>query len=499
MPAPIVEIGLAPHPWRDVVAIADGAAVTLHPAVRERLGLHRRAVEAIAARGERAYGITTGLGALSDVILSREEIVTISTNTVRSHACAMGEPFAPRTVRAIMAGQILNFCHGPSGISPAVVDQIIRLLAEGITPVIPSQGSVGYISHTAHVGLALIGEGFVHDGGAVKPTAEALGAHGIAPLTLGAKEGLSLVNGTPCLAGLACLVLAEAERLADWADLIAAMSFEVLGGQIAAFDAAALAWKRHPGVQHVGARLRAALAGSQIVAANRGRRTQDALSIRSIPQIHGAIRDAIAATEQRVDGELASATDNPLVLLDGGEPRLVSQANPHGETVALALDALAIALAELGGVSERRLDRLVNPLVSGLPAFLVKHSGVNSGFMIAQYVAASIASENKILATPASVDNYVTSALQEDHLSLGTPAALKALRLAGNVQKILAVEYLAAGQAYEFMDGRRPGAGTAQALAHLRAHVPPTETDRFMSPDLAAADGLLARPCPVGL
>ena len=465
-----VTIGLDPLDWRLVAAIADGASVRLDPSVTERLAVFRRAVERIVAEGTRVYGITTGLGALSDVLLSGEDIRALSTNTLRSHACAMGEPLSPRQVRAIMAGQLCNFSHGHSAVSPAIAAQIAAFLNAGITPLVPSQGSVGYISHTAHIGLALVGEGWVvNSEGAQVPAATALAAHGIAPVTLGAKEGLSLVNGTPCLAGLAALVVADAMRLADWADVIAAMSFEVLGGQIAAFDAAALAVKRHPGVQLVGRRLRRVLEGSAIVEANRGRRTQDALSIRSIPQIHGAIRDAIGFAEARIDDELNSATDNPLVFLDEAGPRFVSQANPHGETVALALDAVCIALAEFGGVAERRLDRLVNPLVSGLPPFLVKRSGVNSGFMIAQYAAAAIVSENKILATPASVDNYVTSGLQEDHLSLGTPAAMKALKVAANVRKVLAIEYLAAAQAYEFMKGRRPGQGTGAALAHLRA------------------------------
>ena len=409
----------------------------------------------------------------------------------------MGEPLPPRLVRAIMAGQVCNFCHGHSGVSPALVQQIVALLNAGIVPLVPSQGSVGYIAHTAHVGLVLIGEGSVVEDGLARPSAAALARHGLAPLRLGPKEGLSLVNGTPCLAGLAAVLMAEATRLADWADLVGAMSFEVLGGQIAAFDPAALAVKRHPGVQRVGDRLRAFLAGSQIVAANLGRRTQDAMSLRSIPQIHGGIRDAFASAEARIDGELASATDNPLLFLDQAEPRLVSQANPHGEPLALALDAMAIALAELGGVAERRIDRLVNPLVSGLPPFLVKRSGVNSGFMIAQYAAAAIVSESKILATPASVDNYVTSGLQEDHLSLGTPSAMKALKIAANVRKVLAIEYLAAAQAYEFMAGRRPGQGTGAALAHLRAQTPPMDEDRFMSPDLAAAERLLDVECPI--
>ncbi|MFY8155036.1 MAG: aromatic amino acid lyase, partial [Hyphomicrobiales bacterium] len=289
-----IEIHGGDHSWRDIIAIADGAPVRLSGAVRETLARYRKAVETIAARGDRVYGITTGLGALSDVLLSHDEIVALSTNTVRSHSVAIGEPLPSRCVRAIMAAQILNFRHGHSGIQPAVVEQIVALLNAGITPVVPRQGSVGWIAHTAFIATALIGEGMVSYGVTVKPAAEALAAHGLSPVTLGAKDGLSLINGSPCMVGLASILMAEATRLVDWADLIAAMSFEILGGQIAAYDPAVMRAKRHASVGLVGARLRSFLEGSAIVAANKGRRTQDALSLRCVPQIHGGIRDALA-------------------------------------------------------------------------------------------------------------------------------------------------------------------------------------------------------------
>jgi histidine ammonia-lyase len=492
-----IEIRADEHSWRDIIAIADGAPVRLSGAVRDTLARYRQAVEAIAARGDRVYGITTGLGALSDVLLSKDEIVALSTNTVRSHSVAVGEPLANRCVRAIMAAQIMNYRHGHSGISPAVVEQIVALLNAGITPVVPRQGSVGWIAHTAFIATALIGEGMVSDNGTVRPAADALKAHGLSPVTLGAKDGLSLINGSPCMVGLGSIVMEAATRLVDWADLIAAMSFEILGGQIAAYDPAVMAAKRHASVAQVGARLRSFLDGSAIVAANKGRRTQDALSIRSVPQIHGGIRDALTYAAARLDDEANAATDNPLVFLDQAEPRIVSQANPHAEGLALALDMVAIALTELGGVAERRIDRLVNPLVSGLPPFLVMKPGVNSGFMIVQYTAASIASENKILAHPASVDNFTTSGQQEDHLSLGTPGALKALTVAMNAQKILGIEYLCAAQAFEFREGRQPGRGTGAAYAHMRQAVSAYDTDRILNPDMEAAISLLDAPCPV--
>jgi histidine ammonia-lyase len=492
-----IEIRADEHSWRDIIAIADGTPVRLSGAVRDTLARYRQAVEAIAARGDRVYGITTGLGALSDVLLSKDEIVALSTNTVRSHSVAVGEPLPNRCVRAIMAAQIMNYRHGHSGISPAVVEQIVALLNAGITPVVPRQGSVGWIAHTAFIATALIGEGMVSDNGTVKPAADALRAHGLSPVTLGAKDGLSLINGSPCMVGLGSIVMEAATRLVDWADLIAAMSFEILGGQIAAYDPAVMTAKRHASVAQVGARLRSFLDGSAIVAANKGRRTQDALSIRSVPQIHGGIRDALAYAAARLDDEANAATDNPLVFLDQAEPRIVSQANPHAEGLALAIDMVAIALTELGGVAERRVDRLVNPLVSGLPPFLVMKPGVNSGFMIVQYTAASIASENKILAHPASVDNFTTSGQQEDHLSLGTPGALKALTVAMNVQKILGIEYLCAAQAFEFREGHQPGRGTGAAYAHLRQAVSAYDTDRILNPDMEAAISLLDAPCPV--
>lgn len=313
------------------------------------------------------------------------------------------------------------------------MEGLLALLNHGITPQVPAQGSVGYLTHMAHVGIALLGIGEVSYRGSVVPAAAALAAEGLATVRLGAKDGLCLVNGTPCMTGLACLALDDAQRLAQWADVIGAMSFEALRGQLAAFDAEIVALKPHPGMQRVAANLRALLAGSQVLENARGIRTQDALSIRSIPQIHGACRDQLAHAARQIETELNSATDNPLLLGTPEAYRVVSQANPHGESVAMAADLLAIAVAELGGVAERRLDRLVNPLVSGLPAFLVGKPGVNSGMMITQYVAASLAGENRQLAQPAVVDNFVTSALQEDHLSLAPVPRLlgRALRTSG--------------------------------------------------------------------
>ncbi|BAN51035.1 histidine ammonia-lyase [Metapseudomonas resinovorans] len=487
-----VLLGDSPLTWRQVVAVArHGAPLELTQAAWARIENARAIVDRIVERGERAYGISTGLGALSEVVLSGEQFAMLSRNTLLSHACGVGPVLSIEQTRAIICCAIANYSHGRSGLQRKVVEALLALLERGITPRVPSQGSVGYLTHMAHVGIALLGVGEVEWRGRVVPAAEALAGEGLAPLRLGAKDGLCLVNGLPCMTGLTCLALDDAERLLHWADVIGAMSFEALRGQIAAFDPAIIALKPHPGVQRVGANLLALLAGSEVVAASRGIRTQDALSIRSIPQVHGACRDQLAHAARQVDAELAAANDNPLVLGTPDDYRVVSQANPHGESVAMAADLLAIAVAEIGGIAERRLDRLVNPLVSGLPAFLVSQPGVNSGMMIVQYVAAALAGENRQLAQPAVVDNFVTSGLQEDHLSLGTSAALKLGRALENCQRILAIEYLLAAQAFEFHRPSAFGSGTGAAWETLRERVPAYDQDRWLAPDIDAATELL--------
>ncbi|AOE87891.1 HAL/PAL/TAL family ammonia-lyase [Pseudomonas sp. TCU-HL1] len=487
-----VLLGDSPLNWRQVVAVArHGARLELTPAAWARIENARGIVERIVERGERAYGISTGLGALSEVVLTAEQFATMSRNTLLSHACGVGPVLADEQTRAIICCAIVNYSHGRSGLQRAVVEALLALLERGITPQVPSQGSVGYLTHMAHVGIALLGVGEVSYRGRVVPAAEALAAEGLEPVRLGAKDGLCLVNGLPCMTGLTCLALDDAERLMRWADVIGAMSFEALRGQIAAFDPDIIALKPHPGMQAVGANLLALLAGSEVVAASKGIRTQDALSIRSIPQVHGACRDQLAHAAKQVDTELASANDNPLLLGTPDSYKIVSQANPHGESVAMAADLLAIAVAELGGIAERRLDRLVNPLVSGLPAFLVSRPGVNSGMMIAQYVAAALAGENRQLAQPAVVDNFVTSGLQEDHLSLGTSAALKLGKAVENCRRILAIEYLLAAQAFEFHAPTGFGAGTGVAWEALRERVPAYDQDRWLAPDIARATELL--------
>ncbi|PHN17931.1 histidine ammonia-lyase [Pseudomonas sp. ICMP 460] len=478
--------------WQDVVAVArHGAALELSEQAWARIDNAQAIVQRIVASGERAYGINTGLGALCNVSLKDEQLSQLSRNTLLSHACGVGPALSEEQTRAIICAAIINYSHGKSGLHPQVVQALLALLNHGITPQVPSQGSVGYLTHMAHVGVALLGVGTVSYRGQIVSAQHALNTEGLQPVVLGAKDGLCLVNGTPCMTGLSCLALADAQHLLQWADVIGAMSFEAQRGQIDAFDEEIIALKRHPGMQLVGVNLRALLDGSEVIASSKGLRTQDALSIRSIPQIHGAARDQIQHATRQVETELNSATDNPLVLGTPGNYRVVSQANPHGQSVALAADLMAIAMAEIGSVAERRLDRLINPHVSGLPAFLVSDPGVNSGMMIVQYVAASLCGQNRQLAQPAVLDNFVTSGLQEDHLSMGTNAALKLHQLLANVTQILAIEYLLAAQAFEFLKGQRFGAGTDKAWRLLREVVPAYAQDRWLAPDIASAAKLL--------
>ncbi|MEE1924201.1 histidine ammonia-lyase [Pseudomonas sp. 148P] len=495
MPQEKVVIADAPLRWQDIVAVArHGASLELSFSAWARIENAQGIVRRIVESGERAYGVNTGLGALCNVALQGEQLSQLSRNTLLSHACGVGPVLGDEQTRAIICAAIVNYSQGKSGIQRPVVEALLALLERGITPQVPSQGSVGYLTHMAHVGICLLGVGKVSYRGQVVDAAAALAEEGLAPVQLGAKDGLCLVNGTPCMTGLSCLALADASHLLEWADIIAAMSFEAQRGQIAAFDEEIIALKPHPGMQQVGANLRALLAGSEVIAGSKGIRTQDALSIRSIPQVHGASRDQLAHAARQVETELNSATDNPLLLGTPDDFRVMSQANPHGQSVAMAADLLAVAVAEIGSIAERRLDRLVNPHVSGLPAFLVSEPGVNSGMMIVQYVAASLCAENRQLAQPAVVDNFVTSGLQEDHLSLGTSAALKLHRALENCTQILAIEYLLAAQAFEFLKEQRFGAGTGRAWQLLREQVPAYVQDRWLAPDIATTAALLKQP-----
>lgn len=478
--------------WYQVVEIArHGASLSLSTQAWGRINAARKAVEEIASSSTPYYGINTGLGALCDVVLEHDELQRLSYHTLMSHACGIGEPLRPEQVRAIICCAVINYSHGYSGISPAIVEGLLRLLNENVTPVVPSRGSVGYLTHMAHIGLVLIGHGEVEYLGQRMEARQALDAIGMPPLTLGPKDGLSLVNGTPAMTGLACLTLADASNLAAWADIVGAMSFEALGGQQDALLAEVTNLKRHGGVQHSGDNLRRLLHGSHRLANCHGQHLQDALSLRSMPQVHGACRDQFDHAVRQINNELNSATDNPLLLSGKHGYRVVSQANPHGASVAMACDLLAIAVCEWSSISERRTYRLVTPQTNHLPPFLTAEAGVKSGMMIAHYSAASLVAENKRLAHPAVTDNFLTSGLQEDHLSLGESAALKLNQALSNALQIIAIEYLIVSQAFDLIDDQAFAPGTKLAWKTLRKTIPFYEEEHALHLDMQAAYSLL--------
>lgn len=487
----------APLTWREIAAIAHEGRLTLSDAARERIVEARAIVDSLVERGIRGYGINTGVGALCDVVIDRPQQRALSHNILMSHACGVGAPLGREEVRAILAAQVNLYARGASGLRLELVEALGALLAHDCLPVVPSRGSVGYLTHSAAIGLVLVGAGAATYRGQRISGAQALAAVGLKPFQLGAKEGLSLVNGTPCSTGLGSLAAARLSALADWADAAAAMSYENLGSQANAFASLPLGLRRSPGVQQVGASMRHYLDGSVLLARSVGTRTQDPLSLRAVPQIHGAVRDALAQVGEVLNRELASVSDNPAVAGTPEAPEVYSQAHAVAASIGLAMDSLGVAAAELAAISERRLDRLVNPLVSGLPAFLAADGGVCSGYMIAQYTAASLVAENRRLAAPASLDGGITSALQEDILVHATPASLKALAILDNLETILAIELLAATQAYELQPAAAaPAPALAAIQARIRAEVPPYADDRPMMDDIAAVVRQIRRGPP---
>ncbi len=483
--------------WRAVAAVASGATLTLSDAARQRVETASHIVSAIVESGVRAYGVNTGVGALADTVVDRPSQSRLSRNIILSHACGVGPRLEAREVRAIIAAQIANFSHGHSGVRPAIVELLQTFLREDCIPEVPSKGSAGYLSHNAHIALVLIGEGKARLKGNMVTGAEALKTLGVAPLVLQAKEGLSLVNGTACSVGLGAVALQRAEQLLDWADSIAALTIEALGCQMAAFDADVLALRKSAGIEKVGRTLRERLAGSGLIEAAQGVRTQDALSLRSVPHAHGAGWDVFDFASAVVNQELASVTDNPAVSGTPEAPVVSSEAHAVAPALGQALDSLAIAIAQISMMSERRIDRLVNPLVSGLPAFLAADPGAGSGFMIAQYTAAALAAENRRLGAPASLDGGITSALQEDFLGHPTAAANKLLAVIDNAEQIFGIEFAAAAQAQDFKTGvASRAAGTDLLYRHIRADVPTYADDRPLGWDLEKARDLLRRPLP---
>jgi len=483
--------------WRDVARVGGGETLSISREAEARLAKASAIVESIVAAGTRAYGINTGVGALSDTVVDRQSQSRLSRNIVLSHACGVGPLLAAREVRAIIAAQIANFAHGHSGVRPEIVATLAAMLEHDCIPEVPSRGSAGYLSHNAHTALVLIGEGYATVRGERKTGREALAAIGLQPLVLRAKEGLSLVNGTACATGLLSVALGRAERLLSWADAAAALTLEAVGCQMAAFDEAVLALRPSKGIAKVGAGLRARLAGSGLIAKAAGKRTQDALSLRAVPHAHGAAWDVFEQTGAIADQELASVTDNPAVSGTPENPVVSSEAHAVAPALALAADSLAIAITQLSAMSERRTDRLVNPLVSGLPAFLASDAGSHSGFMIAQYTAAALSNENRRLAAPAATDGGITSALQEDFLAHPTAAASKLLAIIDNAEHILAIELMAAAQAHDFLTASGTRArGTEAIHSAIRSVIDHYDDDRPLGADIETLKSLIAGQLP---
>ncbi len=485
------------QPDRLASVAAGGRRLQLSAAARLRIDHGHALLHALIARGTRAYGVNTGVGALSDTIVAPDQANALSRNVIMSHAVGVGAALGQAETRAIIAASVAMYAHGRSGVRPVVVDMLIALLNTNCIPVVPRQGSVGYISHRAHIALAMIGVGDVVLDGETMPARVALARLGLAPLVLEAKEGLSLVNGTACATGLAALALARMAALLDWADVVAAMAFEVLGGQRTAIAPEVMALRASVGGRHVAETMTRMLVASPGLDRAQGSHTQDALSLRATPQIQGAARDAWTHAAQVIAAELASATDNPALVGTVEAPVVWSQAHAVTAGVGLAADYLATAAAQLSMLSERRLDRMINPLVSGLPAFLATDSGVATGFMIAQYTATSLVAENRRLAMPASLDGGRNSGLQEDMLCHATPAALKLLDVLANARKVLAIELMAACQAYDLRGGAAPA--TQAVVDAVRALIGSYADDRPLADDVAAIDAFLGSTTPADL
>jgi histidine ammonia-lyase len=473
-----------------------GLPVALASAARERVVRAARTVEEIVASGRAVYGINTGFGRLADKRIAPDKVRDLQRNLVRSHCCGVGDPLSAAETRLLILLRANALAKGLSGIRPETLELLLELVNRGVLPVIPEKGSVGAsgdLAPLAHLAVVLIGEGEALFRGERLPGAEALARAGLAPVELAAKEGLSLINGTQMMTAIGAKAAVEARRLFDAADIVCAMTIDALEGTDAAFDARIHEARPHPGQIASARNLRRLLRGSEVRESHRGggcTKVQDAYSLRCAPQVHGAARDALRYVEEVLEREINAATDNPLVFAEDGEA--LSGGNFHGQPVSFALDVLAIAVSEIGAISERRVERLVNPDYSGLPPFLIRgQEGLESGFMMAQVTAAALTSENKVFCHPASVDSIPTSAGFEDHVSMGVTAALKARECLRNVEAVVAIELIAAAQALEF---RRPlSSSPALEAVHalVREHVEALWGDRPLSGDIARAAGLI--------
>lgn len=469
----------------DVIKVARGGHVELSPAAFTAMETARTYVQAIIDKELPVYGITTGFGRFSDVVIKSEDVGTLQQNLIRSHACGVGDPLPAPETRALMALRANALARGNSGVRPQVVQLLADCLNGDVLPIIPSKGSLGAsgdLAPLAHMALFLTGEGMARLGGNVLPSQDALREAGLNPITLEAKEGLALINGTQFMSARGCLTLGLAQDFAQAADAIAALTCQALRGIPAAYSPLIQQVRPHPGQQQSAANMRTFLEGSRLVSQPGELRTQDAYSLRCIPQVHGASRDVFEWVTQVFEREINSVTDNPLLF--PAQDQVISGGNFHGQPLALALDFLAIAMAELANISERRIERLVNPQLNDLPPFLTENGGLNSGLMIPQYVAAALVSENKVLCHPASVDSIPSSGNQEDHVSMGANAANKASVVANNLRDVLAIELLSACQAIDFRGPELLSPASKRLYHFVRSRVAFVDNDRSLHEDI---------------
>jgi histidine ammonia-lyase len=477
-----------------------GESVSLSPAAIERMNASRAVVDRLVASGTTAYGINTGFGKLASVRISSEQVRQLQVNLVRSHACGVGTPLSEAETRAMMLLRANALAKGLSGVRPAVVETLCAMLNAKVHPVIPSQGSVGAsgdLAPLAHLAHVVIGEGHAIFNGATLAGGEAMQRAGIKPVALEAKEGLSLLNGTQGMLALLSLALHEADILADSADVAASLSLDALRGSPGAFDARIMHARSYAGAAMTARNLAHLNDGSQIRESHRSAekdtRVQDAYSLRCTPQVHGAVRDSLAQAREMAAVELNSATDNPLVFVrPNGEGDIISGGNFHGQPLAMAADQVAIALATLGGIAERRIEQMTNPLTSLLPAFLTPEPGLNSGFMIAQVTAAALTSENKALSTPHSVDSISTSGNQEDYVSMGMSGARRLERMLQNLRHIVAIELLCACQGIDLLAPLATGTLAKKAYDAMRTKSAKVVEDRPLATDIEAVSALVA-------
>jgi histidine ammonia-lyase len=463
-----------------IMVSRDRDALVLSESTRQRILASRKMLEKAAAGTQAVYGVNTGFGKFSEVKIGKDELKKLQRNLILSHACGIGNPMRTEEVRGLMLLRINALSRGYSGIRLETVETLTEMLNKGVHPVIPEKGSLGAsgdLAPLAHMVLTLIGEGEAEYSGRIIPSREAMKLAGISPVELEAKEGLALINGTQALTSIGALAFYDAYRALKTANLSAALTMDALRGITTAFDARLHEVRGHKGQIDIAKEMLELLEGSTSVTRQNDIRVQDAYSIRCIPQVHGAIKDTLDYAREKITIEINAVTDNPIVL---NEDEIYSGGNFHGEPMALLFDYLAIAASELANISERRLERLVNYQLNDLPAFLAPSGGLNSGFMIAQYSAAALVSENKVLSHPASVDSIPSSANQEDHVSMGNTAARKLRDIVENTRRVLAIEAFAACQAIDFREGLKLGVRTSELYEKIREEVPFIEEDVIM-------------------